>query len=87
MNPAPNTLPAADQLKRLAVSDSGFVFDPVSGLSYTLNPTALFLLEQMKLGHDRAQILSAIGQHYEVEPHEAGRDLNDFIEQIIKLLQ
>ena len=28
-------LPNAELLRRLAVSDSGFVFDPVSGDSYT----------------------------------------------------
>ncbi len=79
--------PSPEHLKRLAVSESGFIFDPVSGLSFTLSLTALFLLEQMRQGQNQEQLLTAIQHHYEVEPHEAERDLHGFIKALNTLLQ
>ena len=37
-------------LSMLAISDSGFVFDPRTGHSYAVNSTGLALLRSLKLG-------------------------------------
>ena len=87
MQPTDRSSLSPEQLKHLAISESGFIFDPVSGLSFTLNPTALFLLEQMRQGQNREQLLSTIQHHYEVKPHEAEHDLHGFIEALNALLQ
>jgi hypothetical protein len=39
-----------NELKALALSDTGFVFDPRTGHSYSLNPTGLAVLSAMKEG-------------------------------------
>ena len=41
-------LPKADILMRLALSDSGFVFDPVTGNSFTVNGSALSILRLLQ---------------------------------------
>ena len=41
------------KLERLAISDEGFIFDPESGNSYTVNGTALFILRLLKEGKGR----------------------------------
>lgn len=38
----------ADRLKQLAVSDTGFIFDPVTGQSFTVNTTGRLVIEMLK---------------------------------------
>ena len=52
--------PPAEILRRLAVSDSGFVFDPVSGNSYSLNITALATLRLLQQGLAVDAIVAAL---------------------------
>ena len=40
-----------DVLRRLALSDSGFVFDPLSGASFTVNASGLALIRILQEGH------------------------------------
>ena len=48
---------ALTRLSDLAISDSGFVFDPYTGASFSVNLTGLTLLRALKDGDtDRAQL-------------------------------
>jgi hypothetical protein len=47
-----------DKLAVLAVSESGFIFDPVTGHSYTANATGLRILELLKTGKEPDEIRS-----------------------------
>jgi hypothetical protein len=42
----------AQRLKDLALSESGFLFDPYTGLTFSLNPTGRFMLERLREGLD-----------------------------------
>jgi len=46
---------SARDLAMLAISDTGFVFDPRTGHSYTVNSTGLVLLRSFKQGASPAQ--------------------------------
>lgn len=73
--------PKPDVLRRLALSDSGFVFDPLSGASYTVNGTGLALLrllQQDELGSDVTQIVSRLRDDFDVEPATAEQDILEF---------
>jgi len=85
-NPAPTsvTLPNQDVLRRLAMSDSGFIFDPVNGDSYTVNPCGLAVLRLLKDGQTLSDILIHITQDYDVDTRKAERDIADFIIQLRK---
>jgi len=39
---------SADRLKQLAVSDTGFIFDPQTGQSFTVNKTGHLVLAMLK---------------------------------------
>jgi len=78
------TLPNPDVLRRLATSDSGFVFDPVKGESYTVNPSGLAVLSLLKQGRNYQQVVEQITQQYDVDARQAERDLSDFIIQLRK---
>ncbi|OAQ20357.1 HPr-rel-A system PqqD family peptide chaperone [Thermosulfurimonas dismutans] len=68
------------KISRLAISDEGFVFDPETGNSYTVNETGLFILQKLKEGLSPTAIVEAILEEYEVSPEEAERDVEEFLE-------
>jgi hypothetical protein len=65
-------------LKRLAVSDSGFVFDPVTGDSFTANGTALAILRLARTSSGSRDLAAALAAEFEVDVGEAERDLIEF---------
>ncbi len=67
------------RLKDLAVSDTGFVFDPFSGATFTANATALCILDGLKRGHDRDTIASSLRERFEVAHEDLSRDIDDLV--------
>ena len=72
-------LPAAEVLNRLAVSESGFIFDPASGHHFTVNETGLVVLRLLQKQQRLDQILSALRDAYAAEPREIERDVLEFV--------
>ena len=48
---------APQHLRDLAVSDTGFVFDPYSGATFSVNPTGLVILRALQQGAERDDVL------------------------------
>ena len=71
-----------ERVKQLAINDEGFVFDPLTGDSFTVNQTGLFILKKLKEGKKGEEILQEMVEEFEVSPEEAERDLIDFIEKL-----
>ena len=74
--------PAVEVLNRLALSDSGFVFDPVSGNSFSLNGTGLAIVRLLQKGETLAQVVASLQQEFAVEPQAAERDVIEFATQL-----
>jgi PqqD family protein of HPr-rel-A system len=74
-----------DKIKNLAISDTGFLFDPTTGNTYTLNETALLSLNLLKKNMSKEEILNTIIEQYEVEKDQAERDLTDLFIQLNEL--
>ena len=75
----PTPLPSVEVLRRLAVSESGFVFDPSSGHNFTLNETGLRLLRLLQQERRLDQLLAELGEEYSGDPREMERDVLEFI--------
>lgn len=72
-------LPRADVLMRLALSDSGFVFDPVTGNSFTMNSSGLAILRRLQQqGTDLAAAVASLCEEFDVEAMAAERDVIEF---------
>ncbi|NPA17000.1 MAG: HPr-rel-A system PqqD family peptide chaperone [Aquificae bacterium] len=71
-----------DRLSQLAINDEGFVFDPLTGESFTVNQTGLFILKELKEGKSQEEIVQDLVENFEVSKEEAERDLVDFIEKL-----
>ncbi|MBS4056950.1 MAG: PqqD family protein [Bacteroidetes bacterium] len=66
----------------IAVSENGFVFNPASGESFSVNTVGLEILNMLRKGHSAVQIIQSINDHFHAEPTVIERDLNDFIETL-----
>jgi len=72
-----------ERLKTLAISDSGFIFDPSSGDAFNTNETGIFIINLLKLGKDFNELMDILIEEYEVSEDELEADLLDYI-QILK---
>jgi len=66
----------------LAISDTGFVFDPRSGHSYTVNSTGLALLRGLKQGLTLSQIRDAMVSTHDCS-YDVSTDLGTFINTLV----
>jgi PqqD family protein of HPr-rel-A system len=68
------------RLKDLAVSETGFVFDPYSGATFSLNASALCLLRGLKEGLDRDKLIARLEESFDVTDADLSRDIDEFLE-------
>jgi len=71
-----------DSLRQLAINEEGFVFNPVTGESWTVNSTGLSILKLLQKGEDEDTIARHIAAEFEVDLETARRDVVDFIEKL-----
>lgn len=70
------------KLQNLAIAESGYIFDPASGNSYTANETALFIIGELKKGKSSEEIQIDLCEEYEVDSNTAESDTIRVIEQL-----
>lgn len=73
-----------DIKKNIAISDSGFVFNPNNGDSFTLNPIGLQIVRLIQDGHADGHIVNILTDEYSVDPTTAEKDLYDFKKSLIR---
>ena len=67
-----------ERLARLALSDEGFVFDPATGTSYTVNSTGLVVLRGLRDGLDLEAIAERLSEQCGVAADLARQDARRF---------
>ena len=72
-----------NKLSNLAISDSGFVFNPLNGDSFTLNLIAVFILNKLKENKTKEEVIESIVSKFEVTKSEVEVDFDNFINQLI----
>ncbi len=68
--------------KDIAISDTGFVFDPITGESYTLNPIGVEILSLYKDGNSKSVIIEVLLNKYDVPEIELEKSISDFEKMI-----
>jgi len=85
-------LDSLPRISRLAISASGFVFDPVSGQSYTANDSALAILKALPSDLQQStqpseQLLNILNQQFDVPTALLERDVLEFLGVLRELLR
>lgn len=68
--------------KNIATSESGFIFNPATGDSFSANAIAAEMLSEMKSGKTEQEIKAIILTRYEVKPEQLNRDWDDWMVQL-----
>jgi hypothetical protein len=66
----------------IAVSESGYLFNPSNGDSFSLNPTATDIILLLKEDKSREEIRLFLLEKYEIDPVLLERDLDEFLMEI-----
>lgn len=68
--------------KNVAVSDSGFVFNPTTGESFSVNPIGTEIIQMVKQGKSKSEIRDNILENYETEMDVIEKDIFEFFEML-----
>lgn len=68
--------------KNIASSENGFVFNPTTGDSFSLNTLGSAILLSMKDNKSSAEIKDDILKLYDVEKNQLEKDWDDFMAQL-----
>lgn len=74
------------RLRDLALSDTGFVFDPYSGHTFTVNASGLTILRALKQGASVDEAVARVQDEFEPEGGEdVARDVTDYVAMLRSL--
>ncbi|MCX7833980.1 MAG: HPr-rel-A system PqqD family peptide chaperone [Ignavibacteria bacterium] len=65
--------------KKVAISETGFVYDTTTGDSYSLNPIAIEIIEYLRKDMNLEEITRKLLEKYDVSKTVLEKSLNDFI--------
>ncbi len=65
--------------KNIAMSETGFIFDPSTGESYSINTSAQEILQLLKEGKSTEEITSVMTGKYDVDANSFEKYLYDFL--------
>jgi len=68
--------------KNIAISETGFVFDPSTGDSFSLNPVGLEIIGLLREKKTQEEIATLITEKYDVEESAFERYFYDFISML-----
>jgi hypothetical protein len=74
-------------VKRLALSESGFVFDPVSGQSFSVNESGLAVLRLAQVEEEVEILVENLAQHFDASAAEIRRDVLDYADRLKEFLK
>lgn len=66
----------------IAISDNGFIFNPITGDTFTLNDSGIQILTMLKSGKSKDEIKEMLLSEYEVDELVLERYLQDFISDL-----
>jgi hypothetical protein len=71
--------------KKIAISETGFIFNPTTGDSYSMNPIATEIVEMLKKDMSEDDIKKNILEKYDVNKSVLDKSYDEFIDTLIKL--
>ena len=70
--------------KNIAVSDSGFVFNPTTGESYSVNPIGVEIIELLKQEKTVDEINQTLTERYNADIVTIEKDVADFVTLLVQ---
>ena len=70
------------RIKDIAINDTGFVFDPYSGGTFTLNATGLVIVRSLRDGQSQSEIVARLGNEFDGVTVKLEEDVQDFMRSL-----
>ncbi len=67
----------------IALSETGFVFNPVNGESFTINDTGIRVIDLLKQGMQSKEIAIQISSEYKMGFSGIEKDIDEFIDLLL----
>ena len=68
------------RLRSLAISESGFIFDPITGHTFNVNSTGYAIIQALKDDMDEEQIVAHLQEQFDIiTGDDLARDIEEFI--------
>ena len=68
--------------KNIAISENGFIFNPLTGDSFSVNETGVFIVQKLKDGESDETIIQNFKDKYDLDTSTAEKDFNDFLSML-----
>lgn len=68
--------------KDIALSDSGFVFDPATGDSFSTNPIGMEIIQMLRQGKSQKEVQTKILANYDIDEISFEKDFYDFLKML-----
>jgi hypothetical protein len=68
--------------KNVATSEAGFVFNPGTGDSFSVNQTGAEIISLFKENRTPEEIIRIVSAKFDVEQNQIEKDLDDFVYQL-----
>jgi hypothetical protein len=72
------------RLKDLAISETGFIFDPMSGATFTANAAAVCIIHALREGRRRGEIIARLKNAFSTDHADLDSDLGEFIRLLVQ---
>lgn len=69
----------------IAISDSGFIFHPSNGETFTVNAIGSEIIKLLKEDKSYEEIFNFISKEYDVDEQTINKDLSEFLNQLKNL--
>jgi len=69
--------------KNIATSESGFIFNPGNGDSFSVNDIGAEIINLMKEDKSQTEIIDTISSKYDTEKNQVEKDLDDFLSLMV----
>lgn len=63
----------------IAISDSGFIFNPLTGDSFSTNNVGLEIIRLLNDKKEKDAVIKSICEKYEIDETSLDKDLSDFL--------
>jgi len=68
--------------KNIATSEAGFIFNPGTGDSFSVNNVGSDILSMLKENKSMDEVIAGISTRYDVDRSQLEKDLEDFFSQL-----
>ncbi|HAM09943.1 MAG: hypothetical protein A2X05_17730 [Bacteroidetes bacterium GWE2_41_25] len=68
--------------KNVATSEAGFVFNPGTGDSFSVNQTGAEIISLLKENRSPEEVINLISSKFDAEQIQIEKDLDDFVSQL-----